>query len=217
MAYTAGNVMDTAAALLNDVAKSLFTYTFQLPYLRLAQTELEQELILSEVSLQLQVSANISVPANTTTLALPADFFLPISLEERPATSSSDNDFVPMVERAFDPSQDKNTTLGVYDFRNNNINFIGATTANTVRLRYWRILTAVVDQTTNEEVNGGMNFLARRTAAICGSVLGGPMWGPRALELNAEARMDLDRLIALFVKDTQNNRTRRRPFRVMTR
>jgi hypothetical protein len=214
MAYTAGNVMDDAAALLNDASKSLFTYIVQLPYLRMAYRDMDQELTLNEVELNLLSEAVITVPANQNALGLPTSFFLPISLQEK-AVSDTDDMYRPVYEK-----QDINALnlvsqniLQVWDFKHNCVNFIPSTAIRVVRLTYWRTLPTVVDDTSALDVRGGQSYLAFRTAALCSRFIGGENGKSRAIDLNGEASLALDRLISVYVKNSQGVRIRRKPFR----
>jgi hypothetical protein len=210
MSYTAGSVMDTAAALLNDTAKALYSYTVQIPYLKIANRDLEQELQLTENQIDVISEAEIVVSANAISLALPTSFFLPIKLMEK---ASGDTFYSPMYEKPdvnllnITPGQ----TLSVWDFRHNCINFIGATEDRTVRLEYWRTLSEIVDQNSNEQFSGAQNYLAFRTAALCAEFIAKDKG--RADSLNLQGGAALDRIVSLFVKNNQGKRVRRKPFR----
>ena len=45
--YTASDVMDLSAALMNDAIQSLYNYTVQLPFLKMVMRDLDQELTLN--------------------------------------------------------------------------------------------------------------------------------------------------------------------------
>lgn len=213
--YTSGDVMDSAAALLNDVSKSLFTYTVQMPYLKIANDELEAELLQYNATIE-DMMTNINVAANALTLTLPADFFMPIKLRERDQTSTNDDDFFDMYEKDLEPLLSKTASLNYWSFRNNAINFIGATTNRTVKLAYKRTLVVIsnVNGTEVEEVTKAKNFLAFRTAALCAEFIGGRNGKDRALSLNGQAIVAITSLTNIFVKNSQGRRARRKPFRV---
>jgi len=213
MSYTAGNVMDTAASLLNDTAKTLFSYDVQLPYLKIAQDELEQELILNEFQIDFISEAIILVSAGSLALSLPTSFFLPISLGERAVGGTL---FVPMTEKAnvLDPNVEYTPTdkLEIWDYRHNCINFVGSTVDREVRLSYWRTLTPIVGENSNEAVNGAKLFLSFRTGGLVARYIGRNK--VRADELDLDAARSIDRLLAIFAKNRQGLRIRRRPFRL---
>lgn len=214
MPYTAGDVMDAAAALLNDAAKTFYTYTVQLPYLKLANDDLESQLLANGIVIQNAV-ATINVAAGSLTLPLPADFFIPINLMERAQTSTNDNDFIDMEERDFEPSTAKVDTLNFWAFRNGAINFVGSTKDRTVRIFYKRTLAAITNVlgTDVEEVTKAKNFLVFRTAALVAEFGGGGNEA-RASSLNTQGAVYLDTLLTIFVKANQGNRVRRKPFRM---
>lgn len=213
VAYTAGNVMDTTAALMNDAAKTLFTYTVQLPYLRMAQQELDQQLNLNECPLDLISEYESTVLAGEIALSLPTSFFLPISLKERVSGSNLETDYKPMTEVAnvYDLSLEQTTQLVYWDFRHNCINFVGSTVNRQVRLYYWRHATAIVDDGSIESQAGANNFLSYKTAALIARFIRKQDGIADNLELQAAQSLDL--LLSVLVKNTQGVRVRRLPFR----
>lgn len=208
MSYTAGQVMDDAAAALNDFNKSLYTYDVQLPYLKMANRDLDQSLQLIGHPITMMNEAIIPVLAGAVELTLPASFFLPISLAERkPGTTES---FTDMTQTRF-ASGTQGSSLGVWDFRHNCINFVGATQDREVKLSYWRTLPEIQSDASQLFVNGGRNYLAFRTAAMCAAFIGQNEL--QASILNNEAGAAIDKLESLFIKNRQVHRVRRRRFR----
>lgn len=211
--FTASNVMDEAAALLNDVSKAIFTYTAQLPYLKLAYRDMDQEFTANEIETNLISEAVISVPAGSSALPLPSSFFLPISLMEK-GTGEANDKYVVMEEKRNinDMNMLATSTLGIWDFRHDCINLVASTADRTVRLYYWRTLPVIVDENSFAEIKGGQSYLSFRTAALCAMFIGGN--ANRASALNSEAEIAINRLIGLMVKNSQGNRTRRKAFRI---
>lgn len=214
MAYTAGDVMNSAASLLNDTGKALYSYAVQIPYLKMAQQEIEQELLLNEVPLSLISEAIIDVAAGAVSLALPTSFFLPINLQERADGSTLVTDFADMDEvvNVYDLGLAASSSLTYWDYRHNCINFIGATGNREVRLYYWRLMASIVDEGSNEPIIGANNFLSFRTAALISQYI--IKDDGRAAALNLDAIMAKDRLMTILVKNNQGGRVRRLPFRV---
>lgn len=210
--YDADSVMDRAAALLNDNNKALFVEAVMLPYLKIAQEEMEQEFNLNEVETNLISEYETTVAIGATSVTLPASFFLPISLAER--TNGTTGPYIDMEERAniHDLGLVTSSTIGYWDFRHNCINIVGPTVATQVRLYYWRVLPEITSSGSDEPMKGGRNPLAFRTAALCAEFIGGNR--DRAASLNLQAEIALDRLISLYTKNNQNKRVRRKPFRV---
>ena len=211
--YVAGAVMDEAAALLNDTGKSLFTDSVQLPYLRMAYRDLDQEFTLNGLELNLISEFVTTVTAGGAVLPLPLSFFLPINLQEK-AVGEADDKYYPITEKADINKLNlvASRTLGVWDFRHNCVNFIAANTDRVVRMLYWRALTTFIDENSPSEIRGGQSYLAFRTAALCALYIGGNK--ARSDSLNIESEIARDRLLAVYTKNTQGNRARRKPFRI---
>lgn len=210
MAYDAGDVMDTAAALLNDTAKALYTYAVQLPYLRMAQEELEQHLVLNEVPMTLIDETVIPVAVGADELVLPSNFFIPIKIEDR---KSGTTHFRPAREVRLVNENSSQSADGIYtwDFRRNIVNFVAPTSARDVRLIYWAFFPAIADENTGDLAVGAKNTLSFRTAALSARYIGGNV--DRSTELNIEAAAARDLLLGIFVKNSQALTAKRRPFR----
>lgn len=212
MSYTAGDVMDLAAALLNDRAKSKYSHDTQLPYLGIAQDDLESELLDNGLVIENEI-AIINVDANALFIPLPCNFFLPLVISERDRSSTNDNDFVQMTENSFENSIEPTTTLGQWNFRNNKINLIGSTIDKTIRLTYRRTLTKFTNEENYvEEVIKAKNFLSFRTAALSAEFIGRRK--DIADSMNLQAIASLDKLVSIYTKNAQGVRVRRRPFRL---
>lgn len=214
MIYTAGDVMDDAAVLLNDAQQNLYDYTVQLPFLRMVMRDLEQQLDLNGNPINLISEAEIAVAAGITALPLPDNFFLPSKLLEK---SSTDEFFTPMVEKADVGTLEVEQTdmLTYWDYRHNDINLLGSTVPKTVKLIYWRFLDEIVDEDSLSEISGARNILSHKVASKCARYVGGNK--DKANDLNAEAEMSLDVLLSIGVKNNQGRRVRRKAFRVPVR
>lgn len=220
-AYTSGDVMNAAAALMNDVGKSQYTFVIQLPYLKMAMQKLEQAMDIFENPYNQAIDAAIDVAALATTLTLPGSFFLPISLMERADGSTSEDDWVQMNEVSLVDASDVISTvpqecLQNWSFFNGAINFVpAATTPREVRLKFWRmILVTVADENYTENYIGANNFLAFQTAAYLSKYIARNEG--RAIDLTNDADEALEVLITLISKNKQGLRVRRKPFRVGT-
>lgn len=208
--YTAGDVIDLSAAFLNDTGRAVYEDSIQLPYLKVAQEELEQHLITDEIPISLISEAIIEVPEGDTELALPSSFFVPIYLEERRSGTST---FSPVKERR---TVDRNSPVAsenmyIWDYRHNCINFVGSTEDREIKLTYWRHFPTIVTGGSEINIDGAKNTLAFRTAAMCARYIGNNK--ERSDELNMESIAARDLLLNLYVKNTQGVRARRRPFR----
>lgn len=215
--YLASDVMDESASLLNDTAKTQFTYTAQLPYLKRANEILENLMISWGVSVQRQTSAVITVTTSSSNIDLsglsgyPSDMLLPIRLLETDLGSTVFGP--PMTEKEWEPEITPTSTLQFWVFRNNKIYTPGVTTSRLVKIDYWRQLTVITSQSSNEEVGGGKTWLAAKTAELCARYIG----------QNKEIADDLftievipaqDTLERIYNKNSQGSaRGRRRRFR----
>lgn len=214
MSYTAGSIMDASAVLLNDAAKTLYKYEVQIPYLKMANRDLEQQLDLGENQVNLISEYLTTVPASQKVLSLPTDFFLPIKLQERKSGETLDSAFVPMNEcpNVSDLRVDPVNYLNYWDYRHNCINLIGSTEDRQVRLYYWRQIAEIVNEGSLEIIRGAENYLSFRNAALIAQYSAGNV--ARAAALNADAQIYGDRLLSIFIKNNQGNRVRRKPFRI---
>lgn len=215
---TAGEVMASAASLLNDTARTNYTYTAQLPYLQMALKDLRKLLELNNSPITNEASAVITVPAATTiigfatTPALPADLVDIQGVFESPTGL---NQFIPVTKREFLPIPSDNVSrnfFGVYAWLDNEIRLLSANSIIDLKLNYVKTLFAtVVDENSALAIINADSYLAFRTAALCAEFIAeNPT---RALSLNLQAKEAFDVLIGIENKGKQAILTRRRPFR----
>ena len=215
---TSGSIMDRAASLLNDTAKSIFTYTVQLPYINAAQDELQETLEENNVPITNEKSSIIVVTTAMTDIggatgpALPTDLIEVQGAYER--LSGSTEDFQIMARCDFLPPFTVLTESLIYwTWQQQIMYFLGATTNRDVRLDYIAAVMPVLTSTTgtdNIALFNAKSFLAYRTAALCAEFIGEN--NSRAQELNTYAQMALDRFLAINTKGRQATPVRRRPF-----
>lgn len=217
MAILASVVMDAAANLMNDSAKSVYSYAVQVPYLNIALSELKEEMEANNVPFTNKTSAAIIIAAGVTSItvattpALPTDLIEIQSLWER--LSGTTNDYEPMSRAEFLPlTAVQSTSLMEWSWEGQSIKFIGATTIRDVIIEYIAdTLAAVVDGTTSIALFNCKTYLTYKTAALCARYIGEDT--PRADVLEKEAVIALDRFGIINVKGRQEFSTRRRPFR----
>lgn len=215
----ASTVMDVSASLLNDVAKSVYTYVAQIPYLNLALQELQEFFELNDVPVTATVSAVIQVNANVDHVAfsatspkLPDDLIEPQILWERarginPYTPMTKLDYLPRYMEGVQINQ-----LMYYVWEAQEIRFLPANADNDIKMDYTRNLFARVTAGTDVIfVINGESFLEYRTAGLCAEFIGENT--TRAQELNGFASLAMDRSIGISTKGRQAIMTRRRPFR----
>lgn len=214
---SAGSIMNDAAVLLNDAARTNFTYTVQVPYINMALNELQEELELNNIPSTNETSAIIPITTLQTDIggatgpALPTDLIEIQQLWERKTGTTSD--FIPMFKYEFLPKTSvKGSNLGIWSWQKQIINFLGATNNTDVMIDYvGSVQGAVADENTSIVFINSKSFLTYRTAALVARFVGeNPT---RADELDAFCILARDRAVGISVKGKQAIATRRRPFR----
>jgi len=211
MPLLASDVMDDSAVILNDVSRTLYSYTVQLPLLKFANRDLELLLINHGIPVTRERSASIDYTANSATITLPSDFLFPIKLFER-ADGSSDP-WVPMIERDFESNTvNPQTTLTEWAFRDGNtINVVPCTVARDVQLLYERQIAVITSQSSSEEIVISRNYLAAKTAEYCARFIGRNEESANSIRDNESFRAQ-DALVRSFVLNEQGVRYRRPRF-----
>lgn len=209
----ASDIMDGAAVVLNDTARNLYTNAVQLPLLKQANESIEQELAAYGIRIQRTNSAAIAVASSTTpnTLTLPSDFLIPITLWERPSGSTSEGDYIPLQKLDSLVGMIPTTTLGVWAFYNNAVNFPGCSQNVEVKMEYERMLAVITGANSPEDTYILKNYLIKKTAELCARFIG--MNTEFADEiLTRETTPALNNLITIFVRDMQSVRHRKGSF-----
>jgi hypothetical protein len=218
---TAGEVMDRSAALMNDPAKTDYTYLAQLPYLNMAIDELVESLEESNSSPTNMTSTVITVPAGTIKITpvehvdlphYPSDLVEIQNVGERP-TGSSDP-FLHLGKREFLQAFPISQSLLFWMWEDQMIKFNpnGASSSRDIQLNYVR--QAIAQAASDTSVIGTINarsYLAYKTAALCSLFIGENETRAGALESKAEDA--LERLTGINNKGRQQIVTRHRPFR----
>ena len=216
----ASTVLAKSATLLNDTARTVYTYTAVLPYLQIALQELQEHFELNNIPSTQLTSALINIPAGTTQIiyngigvpALPSDMIEPMQLWEREAGIDP---YVPMSRRDYIPHQFEGTLVSKFSFfiwENNAIKFLPTNRSNDVKIDYLKtIFSALVDENSLIDCINGATFLEYRTAALCAEFI--ERNNSSANALNGYAVMALDRATGIGVKGKQTIHSRRRPFR----
>lgn len=216
----ASTVMDKSASLMNDTAKTVYTYTAQLPYLNMATDELEESFELNNVPVTNQTSTVIEVdageviirPVGLTAPNYPSDLVEIQQLWER--LQGSNDPFIPMTRYEFLPhvfDDILTNSLNYWIWQDQRIKFIGANTDREVKLDYIkRLIPSELTESSSIGIINARSFLYYRTAALCSQFIGENK--TRADELNMFAVMALDRTLGISTKGRQAIVTRRRPF-----
>lgn len=223
---TAGEVMDSSAALLNDVNLSKYTYAVQIPYLNIAIKELRKHFELSNLAATDQTTSDaLELPSGEESLEFAPDppivgvDYLPNDLVDirqawqRPTGTSQQ--YIPLPRLNGLPINLEGVDINVlygYVWEDQMMKFLPCNVDTDIKLEYVRQLFTLITASTDEIlIINGDSFLSARTAALVAQYIENNM--ERAQSLNAEAGMGLDQVLGIDVKGRQTMVTRRRPFR----
>jgi hypothetical protein len=170
MPVTAGQIMDAAAALVNDVNKVTYTYVKQLPYLRLAYQEIQDRMVLVASPNINTVSAPISVVAGTASIdtigaTSSRDLLLePVTVLQRAV--GANNDAWEPVERMewIGDLEEPGATIGGWSWREGLIKLIPATANREIKILYRQRLAVIANETTEVLFPAFNTFLSQKTA-----------------------------------------------------
>lgn len=173
----------------------------------------ELNLKLGRVGHQVAERTEVSIPilAGIKELIPPAELLEPISLEERDAGSSNEDEWREMTRERMMPSASPSQTLGAWDWSFNLFKFRGALTDREVKIRYLRMaITGGLNPTTQVNLFC-KSFLSARVAALAAGHIGGN--AEKAAYIQKDADDSIDDLIGISVNSEQSTPVRRRPFR----
>lgn len=218
----AEDALNLARALMNDSAGVVFTDTLLMPFLNSAYRGLQRELAESGVSvlaeqqdLDLEPDPTTGVTnteiSDATAPQLPTDCLMPHTLWER-ATARTTDVFVPMEKFTSGGGMlnlQPSSYMRLWEWREDKINLIGATQGITVRIRYEKVLPALVLGTDPVQIRSATDPLAFATAALAARSR-----GARALaqDLLGTAQMATEKLIERYVRPEQLKARRRKPY-----
>jgi hypothetical protein len=209
MAVTAQEPITECKALLNDPQGNIYPDEKLIPLMQKAYRELQTKMMLNGLPVLKEASIPVAVAVGTTRLGdgagLPDDFVYPIELGER--TQGSTNNYGKMRETEWEADEKPHPSLVYWTWREEEIKFLGATTAREVRIRYMKGLTRIIATTSPILVNNSQTWLAARTAAIAAMLLGGNP--TRAQALDGDASVAMEDLLRLLVKRQQGLPIRR--------
>ena len=206
---TATEVIEEAAALLSDPAKTLFTEDKLLPFVKKAYRELGVELHNNGAPLLNEISPVITVPAGAITLEddQPDDITIPVRLRER---GNEDESFIDMIEEFWEPDNTQGDYLYYWTWREGLIHFLGSTRDRQVIIHYKKTLGVIEDGDTTISYPDAIIYLSPRTAALAARHIGK---NPGvANDLDGDASFNLSRLISRTVKGTQSLPRRKKSY-----
>jgi hypothetical protein len=218
---TAGQVMDKSASLLNDTARTNYTYVAQLPYLQIAIQELQEMFELNGIPVTQLTSAVIPMDAGDTeivynagvgTPGLPNDFVEPQQLWERIRNT---NPYTPMTRKDYLPhgvEDIQRNQFSIYVWQDQKIIVLPSIQNNDIKIDYIKqLFENLVDENSLINIVNARTFLEYRTAALCAEFIERNLTS--AGGLNNYAVLGLDRVTGISSKSKQTIMTRRRPFR----
>lgn len=217
---TAKYVLDQTASLMNDTAKTIYTYDAVLPYFKMAIDKLEKIFRLNNVPTTNTSKMAIRLPTGVTTLSpfptapfYPADLIEVQNLWER--LYGSNDGFTEVVKQEFEPAWlhgIQTSCLMYYWWDKDIINFLPANTDRELKLDYIRSLFPnSVTKDTIIYIDGVGDFLYFQTSSLCSDFIGeNPT---RAAKLATYAEDALEQELGISSKSRQNIVVRRRPFR----
>jgi hypothetical protein len=147
-----------------------------------------------------------------STLALPSNTLYMEKVWER--QTGSNNSFVPMSQAQFGlPSRPQQPQLVEWEWRNYNINMVGSTQTNDIRMRYWGSLPTFFSPTldftaTFVPIIDCTDAVAYKVAVMYARMLG----SPGLPDLIAEAKEQMFQLKNATVKRTQAQDYQRIPY-----
>lgn len=214
MPLLASDIMDRSRAVLNDVAIDLYTNEVLLPYLRIANDDLSDELVDNGATVSKEVSVDIPLTARNTTPVLPSNMIVPIEVFEKDA-GQDDSYYRYVDQRGFLPNATPGTELRVWAWREQQVLFVGSQIDKIVRIRYYRLITDLNADTAPVELTHALNYLAYHTAALAAEHIGQNL--SKATALESVAGEKLNKLLKKEVKQSHSRPTRRLPFRLNRR
>jgi len=165
----ASTVMNQSASLLNDTARTVYTYAAQIPYLKMALQELREEFEQNSIPVTETTSAVIPVLAGQTVLAynavlplppLPSDMVEPLQLWER---QTGVDPYTPMVKRDFLPHNlagVESSQFVFYVWQSQEIRVLPANQNNDIKIDYIKqLFTDIIDENSQINVINAQTFL----------------------------------------------------------
>lgn len=210
MSYPISSILQRIATRLNDRQQKLYTDEKLLPLVQDAADELQLELELNGLLVLEKIWDPITIPQGTTHLGrlIPDDLLEPQRLDERLAGST--DLFYQMIGRMWPPNVQPTDSLRYWDYREEDIHFVGATTDREIKIYGLKNLVKVIGVESIIPVNNSKPFMISRSAGLAARFLGANP--TRADALDNEAILMLNKLTGIGVKSKQRTRTRRRPF-----
>lgn len=217
----ASEVMDSTAAVLNDVDKTTYNYDTQLPYLKLALQELQELFQLNSLPVTEMTSADIPIRAGVSKLQfntagtsrLPDNLIEVLRVHE---TSEGGNSWSPMSRRSFIPQAFAGVStagLQYWAWIGSELRFLPASGNVEIRIEYiGSLFPKFLHADTILPVQNAFGYLSYKTAELISDQI--EHNDARAQSNGGRALMSLDRIQGITIKNKQSIMVRRRPFRL---
>jgi hypothetical protein len=213
----AESALNLTRALINDAAGSVFNDATLMPLLNSAYRALQRELaeagvsvLVAQADLDLMLTSGLTTTelSDTSAPQLPTDLMVPHQLWEQQSNSGAL--FVPMEKIVGGlPNLQPGTFLRMWEWREDTIQLLGATSEVTVRLRYEKVLPQLVLGTDPILIRASNDALAYATAAVAARAR-----GARALaaDMQSTAMEATQKLIERYIRPEQFKARRRKPY-----
>lgn len=192
------DVLTAARTHLNDDSAINWPDPRILPKFQEGFRDLQLALELNGIQVLNDVSADITIPANTTDMTTlsgyPTDIITPTWMKEK-QVGETDDFLISMTPVDYIPNVEQDITLNWWSWQRNKILLLGALNDVVVQLRYRRKLALPTLNSQDIGVIQGETFLGYRTAAIA---LGSIKDYQGRDEMNAQAQSRLNDLIAFY-------------------
>lgn len=210
------SVFNRARFFLNDNNAELYSDSALIEPVNQAIADLREVLQDNGISVVESVSEAITVTAGVTNIggnggpALPNDLLVPVSLWER--TADTEVDYLLMAKKHPLPKTNVRTAFLMYwDYRNQIIEFIGATGNIQVKIDYIASRMLNADSGDSQiDVKEAHSFLSMQTAGYAAGFIGENE--TRAADLFNMASKALEMVVNLDIRQSQNQPVRKRPF-----
>lgn len=208
MADTVADINVDVRGVLNDSQGLILTDSFLLPLINVAYRELQSSIRLNGISYIKETSGLIPVIAGANIIGI-ADLISPIELGER--TPGSTESYIPMakVEWEFDDIPLTNE-LRFWAWRENTIRLLGANVDREVKVKYYKGLAALTNNSSVIEISDARPWLSAKVAQSSCYALGA---NERAELMDEKIEILFNTFIANAVKESQSLGVRKKPFR----
>lgn len=218
----AGTIFDAVAALMNNVSKSVYSNTVQLPYLNIAVQDLQLEFEQAEVPVTDNVTSDpIDIPAGNTEVGftgvtgqvLPSDLVEPQIVWQRLDNTPPWYPMNRVIQLDYSLEDDNATTNWLdYVWETQKIKFLSSNQDNQLKLQYVRnLFSPMVDANSQIPIINAQQYLVFHTGALCAYFIGEDI--PRSEKLDGLAYDAMEKNLGISSKSRQNIMVRRRPFR----